>query len=126
MWVVFRLKVLLVIIFGIPPLTSWQDLGDDSSLVPFLIRQLGDLLRDALLLFIVIEDARSVLGPDIWALLVLGGRIMDAVEELDQLSVGHLMGIKHYLQSFCVCSRAEQLLATPILPNTMQSFLWKT
>lgn len=50
------LQVSLMVILSIPPLTRRQDLGDDFPLPPLLVRLLGHLARDLLLLRVVVED----------------------------------------------------------------------
>ncbi len=77
-----------MILLRIPPLTRGQDLRDDLALPPLLIHQLGDLLRDGLLLGIVIEDAGAVLAAAVGALPVYRRGVVHAVEEFEELAVG--------------------------------------
>ena len=96
-------QVLLVVRLGVPPLSGLQHLGDDLALVPLLVRLLGDVLRDLLLLWAVVEDAAAVLRAGVWALAVGGGRVVHAVEVLDQAAVGDLRGVEDNLEGFGVC-----------------------
>ena len=95
-------QVLLVVGLGIPPLSSLQYLCDDLALVPLLVRLLGDVLCNLLLLLVVVEDAAAVLRADVGALAVGGGRVVHAVEVLDQAAVGDLRGVEDDLERFGV------------------------
>jgi hypothetical protein len=55
----------------------------------------GDrLLGDAALLLIETEDCRAIARPDVVALTVQRGRVVDLEEELEQLAVRGLLGIE--------------------------------
>lgn len=95
-------QILLVVGLGIPPLSSLQYLCDDLALVPLLVRLLGDVLCNLLLLLVVVEDAAAVLRADVGALAVGGGGIVHAVEVLDQAAVGDLGGVEDDLERFGV------------------------
>ena len=71
----------------IPPFTRRQNLSNDLTLPPLLIRQFRDLSRDLLLLSIMIEDAGPVLRAGVWTLTVGGRGIVHFVEKLDELAV---------------------------------------
>jgi hypothetical protein len=100
-WVI--VQVLLVVVFGVPPLASRQHLGHNPVLPPLLVYLGGDLLGDLLLLGVVREDARAVLRPDVRALAVCCGGVVHTVEELEQLLVGDLGRIVDDLRGFGVC-----------------------
>ena len=92
--VAFRVlvQVLLVVLFGVEPLACRDDLSNDRLALVVLLLDLGsDPLCDLLLLGRVIEDGRTVLGTDVRALGVDGGRIVHPVEELDQVGVVDLV-----------------------------------
>lgn len=101
------LQIQLVIILGIPPLTSWYDLSRDWLLIPFLADFIGDALRDLLLLLAVGEDNTAVLSADIGALSVEGRSIMHAVEEFKELTVCDDGRIKCHLESFGICRKQK-------------------
>lgn len=96
-------QILLMVRLGIPPLSGLQHFCGDLALVPLLVCLLGDVLRDLLLLLVVVEDTAAVLRADIWALAVGGGRVVHAVEVLDQAAVGDLRGVIDDLERFGVC-----------------------
>lgn len=82
-------KVQLVVVLGVPPLARGHDLGGDLPGPPEPLRVHGgrDLLRDGLLFRTVEEDAAPVLCPRVVALPVARRRVVDAVEELEELAV---------------------------------------
>lgn len=97
-------KVELVVLLGVPPLASLHDLGGDLAIVPLLVDLGGDLLSNALLLGVVVEDARAVLGAGVVALTVESGRVVHAVEELEQLLVAESVGIVDQLGGLRICN----------------------
>ncbi len=96
------IKVLLMVVLGIPPLASRHKVGDNLALPPLLVGLVGDLLGDALLLVVVVEDAGAVLRAGIWALLVMGGWVVHAIEVLDEVDVRNFVGVVGELDGFCV------------------------
>lgn len=73
-----------MIILRIPPLSSRQDLRLNLPILPPLLRNpRRDILRDALLLLIMIEDATPVLATSIGTLPIRGRGIVHLVEILD-------------------------------------------
>ena len=104
-WV--AVQVLLVIILRIPPLSSGQDLRNNLPFPPLLIDLLRHLPRHTLLLSVVIENAASVLGARVWTLAVGSRRIVHFVEELEELAVGYLVGVKGYLKGFGICNTSQ-------------------
>lgn len=98
-WILIQIE--LVVCFRIPPLPRWKDFGDNlASFPPLFADFLSDVSRYLFLLFIVIKYATSVLRSPVWALLVFGCWVVHLVEELEQLTVGDLLGIEDYLKCF--------------------------
>ena len=77
------IQIFLMIILRIPPLTRRQDLGNNISLPPLLIRLPRYIPRNTLLLRIVIENPWSVLWAGVWALAIRGRWVVHLVEELE-------------------------------------------
>ena len=96
-------QIPLMVRLSIPPLTGRQNFRDYFPLVPLLVRLLGNFPCYLLLLCIMVEDSRAVLGAGIWPLAVRGRGIVHFVEEFEELSVGDFGGVVGYLESFCVC-----------------------
>src|ERR1700712_661635 len=89
----------------IPPLSSWQDLCHNLSILPpLLLDFLCDLLCNLLLLRVVVENTTPVLGSSIWTLSILRCRIVHLVQKLNQRRIADLLWIEHDLQSFRVAS----------------------
>lgn len=65
-----------------------------------------NVTRDRRLIVVVVEDHRSVLGPDIVPLLVEGGWIMSGEENFHQLLIGYDFRIKTDLKNFGITSVA--------------------
>lgn len=82
-------KVQLVVVLGVPPLARGHDLGGylPGPAEPLRVHGGRDLLRDGLLLGAVEEDAAPVLRSRVVALPVARRRVVDAVEELEELAV---------------------------------------
>lgn len=95
-------QVLLMIRLGGPPLPCGRQLGHNLTLPPLLVCQTGDFPCDPLLLLIVIVDGRAVLWAGVGALLVEGCGVVRAIEELEEVEVGYLLGIVDDLSSFGV------------------------
>lgn len=109
-------QVLLVVVFSIPPFSCGQDLRHDPVLPPLLIDLGSDLLGDLGLFIAVCEDARSVLRSAIRPLAVDCGRVVHAVEELEDLLVGNLGGVVDNLCRLSVCAHTS-------LANLIQALL---
>lgn len=92
-----------MVLLGIPPLTSRQDLSRHRLFEPLLADLIRNLLRNLLLLLAVREDRAAVLGADIRALTVHRRRIVHTIEELEELAVCHDGGIEGDLESFGIC-----------------------
>lgn len=93
-----------MVLLRIPPLPRWQDLRRNTTLPPLLVHLVGNIARNLLLLGVVVENGRAVLGTNIGSLAVLGGGIVHLVEELEEGAIGDFFGVVDYLQSFGVCS----------------------
>lgn len=60
-----------MVLLGIPPSSSGQDLSVDLlALPPLLLRPVQNILRDGSLFITVRKDSRTILGADISALAV--------------------------------------------------------
>lgn len=117
------LEVQLVILLSGPPLAGGRDLGDDASLPPLGIGFCRDVARNLLLLGVVEVDGGAVLGASVGALGVEGRGVVHGVEELEELCVRDLGGVKDDLSSLSVCRQLEINLAKegerdvrPVLP----------
>lgn len=77
-----------MVLLGGPPAARGGDLGDDAAAPPLVVGLSCDLAGDALLLRVVEVDGGAVLGARVRALAVEGGRVVCAVEELEELAVG--------------------------------------
>ena len=97
-------QVQLMVTLGIPPLARGQNFGRDAVIPPLLVRLLRHLLRHRLLLLAVVEDARPVLRADVGPLPVGGGRVVHAVEVLDDVAVAELRRVEDELAGFRVYS----------------------
>jgi hypothetical protein len=99
-------EVLLVVLLGGPPLASRSDLGDDGVLPPLLIGEVGDLAGSLFLVVGVVVDGGAVLGAGVGALAVQAGGVVEAVEELEELAVGHLVRVIDDLRGLGMASLA--------------------
>lgn len=102
--VVAGLQVLLVVVFGIPPLAGRQNLRDDLALPPLLVNELGHFLGDLLLLGVVVEDAGAVLRASVRTLAVQRRGVVHPVEELQEFLVRDFGRVVGYLESFGIWS----------------------
>lgn len=96
-------EVELVVLLGGPPLAGGRNLGDDLAVPPLLVGLGGDLARDLFLLGVVVVDGGAVLRAGVGALGVEGRGVVELVEELEELAVGDLLGVKDDLGGFGVC-----------------------
>lgn len=87
-------EVQLVVLLGGPPPAGGGNLGDDGALPPLLVGLGRDLAGDLLLLGVVVVDGGAVLGPRVGTLGVEGGGVVELVEELEELAVRDLLGVK--------------------------------
>lgn len=105
-----QICVLLMVRLCVPESSRRQDLCRDVSVPPLLVRLLCNLLCHLLLLLVVVEDAASIMVASVWALSVLGRRVMHFVEILDQGAVGHLLRIVDDLKRFGICGEQVSVL----------------
>ena len=96
------IQVQLVVLLGSPPLACGRNLGHDAVVPPLFVGLLRDFARDLLLLVVVIVDGGPVLGSRVGALTVERGGVVGAVEELEELAVRDLLGLKDELYGFGV------------------------
>lgn len=82
-----------MVILSVPPLLRGEDLGDDLVVPPLLVCFFCQLPRGFLLLGVVVEDPRAVLGPPVGALLVGRGGVVHPVEEGEEVGVGDFGGV---------------------------------
>lgn len=100
-WVLVQIE--LVVCFRVPPFTRGKDSSNNlASLPPLFANFLRDVSRYLFLLLVMIKYATSVLRSPIWALLIFGCWVMHLVKELEQLTIGNLLGIEDYLERFSV------------------------
>nr|WP_236833508.1 hypothetical protein [Blastococcus sp. MG754427] len=89
------LQVVLVLLLGLPEVAGRLDLGDDLPRPDARGVDVGDgVERDALLLVAGVEDRRAVAATDVVALAVLGRRVVDLEEELQQLAERDDVGVE--------------------------------
>src|SRR3981081_2706336 len=99
------LQVVLVFGLGLPERSRRLDFGHGLVRPEAGRVDIRDgFFRDPLLLVADVEDGRPVAEPDVVSLTVLRRRIMDLVEELQQLPVADLLGIEHDLDGLGVSS----------------------
>src|SRR5580704_9454770 len=83
------LQVVLVLRLGLPERAGRRYLGDHLARPQAGGVDVGDRVLGGLLLRVAeVEDGRPVAGPDVVALPVHGGRVVDLEEELQQVAVG--------------------------------------
>src|SRR5918996_3866890 len=89
------LEVVLVLGLGLPERDGLADLGHHLAGPQARGVDVGDrVLGDPALLLARIEDLRAIAGADVVALAVLGGRVVDLEEELEDVSVGDAVGVE--------------------------------
>ena len=72
-----------MILLRIPPLLRGKNFSNNPILPPLLVGLLSDFNGDALLLVVVVEDARPILRAGVGALAVGGGGVVHFVEVFD-------------------------------------------
>lgn len=97
-----------MVFLGIPPLTSRNDLSGKRRLVPLLADLFRDILRDLVLLLSMCENRTAVLCADVRTLPVFCCGVVHAVEEFEELAVGHNRGIKGHLKGFGICRKGKK------------------
>src|SRR3954447_26264347 len=89
------LEVVLVLRLGLPERDGLADLGHDLAGPQARGVDVGNrVLGDPALLIGRVEDPRGVGGADVVALAVLGRRVVDLEEELEDVPVGDLLRVK--------------------------------
>jgi hypothetical protein len=89
------LEVVLVLGLGLPERDGLADLGHDLAGPQARGLDVGDrVLGDLALLVARVEDLGAVAGADVVALAVLGRRVVDLEEELEDVPVGDALGSK--------------------------------
>jgi len=79
---------------GFPERDGLADLGDDRAGPQAGRLDVGDrVLGDLALLVARGEDLRAIVGPDVPALAIIGRRVMDLEEELEDVAVGDPLGL---------------------------------
>lgn len=96
-------EVQLVVLLGGPPLAGGGNLGDDGALPPLGVGLGRHLARRLFLLGVVVVDGGAVLRSRVRALGVERGGVVELVEELEELAVRDLLGVKDDLRGFGVC-----------------------
>src|SRR4051794_15205525 len=89
------LEVVLVLGLGLPERDSLADLGHDLAGPQARGVDVGDrVLGDLALLVARVEDLRAIARADVVALAVLGRRVVDLEEELEDVPVGDALGVE--------------------------------
>ena len=89
------LEVVLVLGLGLPEGDGLADLGHHRAGPQARGVDVGDrVLGDLTLLVTRIEDLGAVAGADVVALAVLGRRVVDLEEELEDVAVGDALGVE--------------------------------
>src|SRR3954447_23153466 len=89
------LEVILVLRLGLPERDGLADLGHHLAGPQARGVDVGDRALGDLALFIArIEDLGAVAGADVVALAVLGRRVVDLEEELEDVPVGDALGVE--------------------------------
>src|SRR5215212_5619534 len=99
-------EVVLVVVLGDVELVEGRDLGHDGVVPDPLRLQVGDhLFRNALLLFVVVEDHGPVLRPHVRPLTVEGRRVVDGEVNLQDVPVRDFVGVERDLYDLGVSRR---------------------
>jgi len=99
------LQVVLVLGLGLPERPGRRHFGDHLARPETGGVDVGDgVLRRPLLRVAEVEDRRTVAGPDVVALPVQRGRVVDLEEELEQVPVGNLVRVEGDLDRLGVTS----------------------
>lgn len=104
-------QVLLMVVLGVPPVLDGLNVGGNGVLEPGVLQLLLHGLRGLLLLGRVGEDGRSVLRADIGALAIGLCGVVDLEEEVHQLLVRDLGGLKRHLQRLGVAGGSRTHLS---------------
>jgi hypothetical protein len=94
-------EIFLVIVLGDKECFKGRDLGHDSCLPHFLrFKVLNHLLGSRLLLWAVVKDHGTVLGPNVGSLPVQGSWVMDHEKDLQDVVEWNHPGVKGNLDHF--------------------------
>src|SRR5688572_30924355 len=94
-------QVVLMLRFGFPELGQRCDLGDDLAWPqPGFVDVGYRVLGDATLFVVRVEDRRSIARPEVVALAIARGRVVQLEEELQDLPVADPGGIEDDLDRF--------------------------
>lgn len=92
-----------MVVLCVPPLACWQDLRHDLAVLPpLLLHASRDVACCRFLLGVVVKYSTAVLRAGVWTLSVCGCGIVHAVEVLEELAVGELLGVEMDLESLGV------------------------
>ena len=92
-----------MVLLGIPPLASGQDLRHYCAFPPLLVDLFRYLPSNLFLFGIMEENGTPVLRTSVGSLLIYCGGIVHPVEELDQLSVSDLGRVEDNLGGLSIC-----------------------
>jgi hypothetical protein len=99
------LQIILVLGFGFPEIAGGRDLGYDLSRPKPGGIDVGDrILSDALLFLARVEDRRAIACPDVIALAVSRGWIVNLEKEFQQPAVAYLRGVEDNFDRFGMCA----------------------
>src|SRR5215510_3671732 len=99
------LQIILVLGFGFPEIAGGRDLGYDLSRPKTGGIDVGDrILSDALLFLARVEDRRAIACPDVIALAVSRGWIVNLEKEFQQPAVAYLRGVEDNFDRFGMCA----------------------
>ena len=89
------LQIILMLGLRLPEIAGGSDLGHHLAGPQAGRLDVGDrVLGDLALLVARGEDLRAIVGPDVPALAIIGRRVMDLEEELEDVAVGDPLGIE--------------------------------
>src|ERR671916_1251839 len=99
------LQIILVLGLGFPEVAGRRDLGHDLPRPKTGGIDVGDrILSDALLVLARVEDRRAIACPDVIALAVPGGWIVNLEKEFQQPAVAYLRGVEDDFDRFGMCA----------------------
>ena len=114
----FARPIVLVIILGTPPLAHPLDRRHHAGMVGH-ISALDRGLSLALLLLVLRKDRRAILSPDVVALPVELGRVVNRKEDVEQIVIADLIGVERDPDGFGMASvTAADLLVSRILDRS--------
>ena len=100
--------------FGFPEVACRNDFRNDFPRPQARSIDVGDgVFGNPLLLDAGIEDCRSVASPDVVALAIAGGRVVNLEEEFEELPIADPDRIKNYFHGF----RVSRMIAIRRMPG---------